>query len=124
MVQKVEVDVCPTCGGMWLDRDEIRELSAKSDRELADLRRIIEQVDTGGFEPPTTVEEPCPACRGKLTVALLGPIHVEHCSACDGLYLDKGELDKAIEVLQVRGGDIATIAALARSVVTRGSIAG
>jgi Zn-finger nucleic acid-binding protein len=109
---------------MWLDRDEIRELSDKSDRELADLKKIVDQVDPGKFKPPTTVDHPCPACTGKLTVAILGPIYVEHCSACDGLYLDKGELDKAIRVLRVRGGDIATIAALARSVVTRGSIGG
>lgn len=122
MVQNVEVDVCPDCGGLWLDRDEIRDLSRKSDQQLNDLRKILEETEKKDFKPPTTVKEPCPACAGKLTVAVLGPIHVEHCLACDGIYLDKGEMDKAIRVLKVRGKKIATIAALAGSVVTCGSI--
>lgn len=124
LVQKVEVDVCPKCGGLWLDKDEIRDLSAKSDKELSDLRKILDEVDKGSFKAPTTVAEPCPACGGKLTVAILGPIYVEHCSSCQGLYLDKGELDKAMEELKTRGKEIATIAALAQSVVTSGSIGG
>jgi hypothetical protein len=122
MVQKVEVDVCPSCGGIWLDKDEIRTLSDKSEKQLSDLKKIVDQVPDEGFAPPTTVEKPCPACGGKLTVAILGPIHVEHCSSCYGLYLDKGELDKAMDELRERGDEIATIAALSRSVVTRGSI--
>ncbi len=122
MVQKVEVDICPDCGGLWLDKDEIRDLSLKSERQLADLRKIIQESDKKDFKPPTTVREPCPACAGKLSVAVLGPIHIEHCLSCEGIYLDKGEMDKAIKVLKVRGENIATIVALAGSVVTCGSI--
>lgn len=121
MVDDVEVDVCPSCHGLWLDRDEIRQLAEKSDESLSDLR---EEVGKGDAEHParSTVSPPCPACGGKLTLAVLGSIYVEHCGACDGIYLDRGELDKAMFVVKARGDEIATIVALARSVVTRGSI--
>jgi uncharacterized protein len=122
LVQKVEVDVCPNCGGLWLDKDEIRELSKKSDKDLSDLRKILQQSEKKGFKPPTTVKEPCPACSGKLSVAVLGPIFVEHCTSCDGIYLDKGEMDEIIKILKVSGDKIATIVALAKTVVTSGTI--
>jgi uncharacterized protein len=120
LVEEVEVDVCPGCGGLWLDKDEIRTLAAKSEAALGELRELV-----GGTErqaPPSTVDVPCPACRGKLSLAVFGPIYMEHCGECDGIYLDRGELDKAMTVIKARGNEIATIVALARSVVTRGSI--
>lgn len=121
MVEDVEVDLCPSCRGLWLDRDEIRQLAEKSDESLLELREAVAEQDAA--QPaPSTVSPPCPACGGKLTLAVLGSIYVEHCSACDGIYLDRGELDKAMFVVKARGDEIATIVALARSVVTRGSI--
>ncbi len=121
MVEDVEVDYCPKCRGLWLDRDEIRLLAGKSDETLAELRELVQEG--GAEEPaPSTVKPPCPACGSKLTLAVFGSIYMEHCSACDGIYLDRGELDKAMFVVKARGDEIATIVALARSVVTRGSI--
>lgn len=120
MVEDVEVDVCPGCGGLWLDKNEIRALAAKSDAALAELRQLVGGPDVK--PPPSTVDVPCPACGGKLSLTVFGAIYMEHCHACEGLYLDRGELDKAMVVIKGRGSEIATIVALARSVVTRGSI--
>lgn len=121
MVDTVEVDYCPSCRGLWLDRDEIRALAQKSDETLSELRQLVQE---GAPDTPaaSTVTPPCPACGGKLTLAAFGSIQMEHCSACDGIYLDRGELDKAMFVVKARGDEIVTIVALARSVVTRGSI--
>ena len=121
MVEDVEVDYCPACRGLWLDRDEIRELAEKSEAVLAELRELVQGEETAK-PAPSTVKPPCPACGNKLTLAVFGSIYMEHCSACDGIYLDRGELDKAMFVVKARGDEIATIVALARSVVTRGSI--
>ena len=121
MVDDVEVDYCPSCRGLWLDRDEIRQLADKSDDELEELRELVQEGAPA--EPArSSVESPCPACGGKLTLAVFGSIYMEHCTACDGVYLDRGELDKAMFVVKARGNEIVTIVALARSVVTRGSI--
>ena len=121
MVEDVEVDYCPSCRGLWLDRNEIRELAQKSDDKLLELRELVQE---GAPDEPaaSTVAPPCPACGGKLTLAAFGSIQMEHCSACDGVYLDRGELDKAMFVVKARGDEIVTIVALARSVVTRGAI--
>lgn len=121
MVEDVEVDYCPSCRGLWLDRDEIRRLAKKSEETLSELRELVQK---GASEEParSTVVPPCPACGGKLTLAAFGSIQMEHCSACDGVFLDRGELDKAMFVVKARGDEVVTIVALARSVVTRGSI--
>ncbi len=121
MVEDVEIDYCPECRGVWLDRDEIRELADKSDEALGELRELVQE---GAPAAParSTVEKPCPACGGKLTLAVFGSIYMEHCTLCEGIYLDRGELDKAMFVVKARGDEIATIVALARSVVTRGTI--
>ena len=121
MVEDVEVDYCPSCRGLWLDRDEIRQLADKSEDVLAELRELVQATEPDKTAP-STVKPPCPACGAKLALAVFGSIYMEHCAACDGIYLDRGELDKAMFVVKARGDEIATIVALARSVVTRGSI--
>jgi len=121
MVEDVEIDYCPDCRGVWLDKDEIRELADKSEEALGELRELVQE---GAPAAParSTVEQPCPACGGELTLAVFGSIYMEHCTLCEGIYLDRGELDKAMFVVKARGDEIATIVALARSVVTRGTI--
>ena len=86
-----------------------------------ELRELVQE---GAPSAParSTVERPCPACGGKLTLAVFGSIYMEHCTLCEGIFLDRGELDKAMFVVKARGDEIATIVALARSVVTRGTI--
>lgn len=121
MVEEVEIDYCPSCRGVWLDRDEIRQLAEKSEEALGELRELVQE---GAPATParSSVDAPCPACGGKLTLAVFGSIYMEHCTICEGIYLDRGELDKAMFVVKARGDEIATIVALARSVVTRGTI--
>jgi uncharacterized protein len=121
MVDDVEVDYCDACGGMWLDSGEIRQLAEKSESALEELRELV-QKGAPTDAAPSTVDSPCPACGGKLTVACLGIVNLERCSACHGIFLDRGELDKALTVVKSKGDEVATILALARCVVTRGCI--
>lgn len=122
MVEEVEVDYCPDCHGLWLDKDEILQLVEKSDDALGDLRDLLETP-----VPPLSVplvERACPACRGKLSVALFEGVAIRHCAECDGIFLERGELDKAITAIKLRDDEAGTIVALARSVVARGVIGG
>lgn len=121
LVEEVEVDLCPDCHGLWLDQDEINALGAKSDAVLDELRKAV-QAEEGQAEAPTTTAEPCPACHGKLSVASLGTFSVEYCMECGGLFLDRGELDKVMALTRYREDKIATVVALARWVITSGSI--
>jgi Zn-finger nucleic acid-binding protein len=103
--QGLEVDLCPSCGGLWLDRGEIARAAKLPEKELARLRALL----TGASGPPpvpTDHKAPCPACDGSLSEVMLGRVHVDHCTRCQGIFLDRGELQEAIDA--VRGSDRTT----------------
>jgi Zn-finger nucleic acid-binding protein len=103
--QGLEVDLCPACGGLWLDRGEIARAAKLPEKELARLRALL----TGSSGPPplpTDDKAPCPACEGRLSEVMLGTVHVDYCNHCQGIFLDRGELEDAIEA--VRGSDRTT----------------
>ena len=123
-IVEVEVDFCSGCRGLWLDEGEIRRLAEDSAAALSRLEEVERQVAAlaGPVAAPADADlaTPCPACGGKLTVAVFGPTSIELCSACHGIFLDHGELEKAIAL--VEGDEATTIVALARSVTTSGSV--
>ena len=129
-IEDVEVDQCGQCGGVWLDVGEVKLLAEKQEAAIAgnaELAHSLERLSKGrtatepGVFPPTErVNIPCPSCGGKLLVVVFGPSKIEQCHKCDGIYLDRGELENAMQL--VEEGEAATIMALARSVFTSGSI--
>jgi len=96
----VAVDVCQGCDGVWLDGGEIslinqaREVEfSKEEREA--VKKLRAQVQPG-FRPS---QKPiiCPRCDAALDAlnyAYSTGIMIDHCSKCDGLWLDKGELEQ------------------------------
>jgi len=107
----LEVDLCPRCGGLWLDRGEITRAARLPDQALSRLRSLL--TDVGG-PPPLASEStaPCPACDGKLAEVRLGTVHVDFCERCQGIFLDRGELEAALIAVRERDQ-----AATARQVV-------
>jgi Zn-finger nucleic acid-binding protein len=61
-VGDVEVDLCPSCGGLWLDHGEIERIGRGNSQDLAKLRTAL----TGSAQPEPASEMPtsCPACSG------------------------------------------------------------
>ena len=97
----LEVDLCPRCGGLWLDRGEITRAAKLPEKEMSRLRGLL----TGASGPPPVPTEnkaPCPACPGSLSEVVLGTVHVDYCGKCHGLFLDRGELASAIEAVHER----------------------
>ena len=123
-VAGVEVDYCAGCGGIWLDEGEIRALAARPAETLHEIRAIDHQIaDFHPTDPGLSaglLDKPCPACGGKLTHATFGNTGVEHCNACHGIFVDRGELEKAMQLAQSNAAT--TIVALARSVETSGTL--
>jgi len=127
----VEIDRCPNCGGIWLDDGEIKELIAKrtapgSDAQLeAAIDQLARSQPSAGTPPPLAgdiVNTACPACGGKLTIATFGQSSIEQCNACQGVFVDRGELAKAMQL--VDSNEATTIMALAGAVTTSGTIGG
>ena len=99
--QGLEIDLCPKCGGLWLDRGEITRTAKLPATELTRLRSLL--TGTAGPPPiPTENKAPCPACPGSLAEVMLGSVHVDYCNKCHGIFLDKGELEDAVEAVRER----------------------
>lgn len=111
-VGDVEVDLCPSCGGLWLDHGEIERIGRGNTQDLAQLRAAL----TGSAQPAPASEtqSSCPACSGKLKEVVVGPVHVDYCTECHGVFLDRGELDQAVQA--VRGSTLKQVITLAGSV--------
>ncbi len=99
--QGLEVDLCPKCGGLWLDRGEITRAAQLPEKELVRLRNLL-RGSSGPPPIPTENKAPCPACEGQLSEVLLGKVHVDYCGTCHGIFLDRGELEDAITAVRAR----------------------
>ena len=111
-VGDVEVDLCPSCGGLWLDHGEIERIGRGQPTELDKLRSAL-----GGSAKPEAASESianCPACPGELKEVVLGPVRVDYCTKCHGVFLDKGELDQAVAA--VKGSTLKQVLMLAGQV--------
>jgi Zn-finger nucleic acid-binding protein len=85
----IETEVCPACGGCFLDKGELDALATGM---------------AGGIEYCSIDTEPhrdafptraCPKCADqdmrKINLLRLSEIIFDHCPQCDGFFLDKGE---------------------------------
>ena len=117
-IDDVEVDHCPACGGLWLDHGEIERLSRKMASDIDRLRRLLMTSDKSPPGVPSEVQGSCPACQapGVQEVAL-GKIHIDFCPRCKGLFLDRGEIDAAIDAVKDTRMTVAQIVAAAAAEV-------
>jgi Zn-finger nucleic acid-binding protein len=115
-IEDVEVDHCPACGGLWLDHGEIERISKKMGSEIDRLRRLL--VAPGGPPAiPSEVTTSCPACQASMREVTLGNIRIDYCSSCKGFFLDRGEIDGAIDAVKGQRMTVAQIVAAAASEV-------
>jgi hypothetical protein len=85
----IEIDVCPSCGGIWLDRGELEALAGTAVPAQGPPDR--------GLGPP---ERDCPVCVAKLVKDRYGRTNVvvDKCPHGDGVWLDQGELERILAV--------------------------
>ena len=97
---KIELDVCVQCNGVWFDAEELSLLL-----ETLDLR-----VDELGHTPPEKTAErarKCPCCRKRMDKVMIGPgqgVMIDRCTRGHGLWFDGGELDGIVNALQTPDG--------------------
>jgi uncharacterized protein len=87
--QKVEVDYCVKCNGVWLDAGEI-ELLFGDVKACADFLTIGSPAEAKGEKARR-----CPVCGAKMTKESTEsdtPTIFDNCPNGDGMWFDKGEL--------------------------------
>jgi len=96
-----EVESCPNCRGMWLDfheLDKLEDVIYAEDAHKGSLVHFQRQTDF-----------PCPHCGAKLDEFQyrLYDLNLDTCAENDhGFWLDAGEDERVMEIMQKRAGDI------------------
>ncbi len=88
---RIEVDICPDCGGTWFDKDELSQIENIIEPTFLEIRNIPaeeEQLETLR----------CPKCitHPRLQKAIHPrdkKVIIDYCPYCKGIWLDEGELE-------------------------------
>jgi uncharacterized protein len=85
-VHSIEIDRCPGCGGIVLDKGESEMIDSLG------LAHVIEQGTQQAHQHRTTTAR-CYECEREM-IALRGAGDVEYdwCDGCERLFFDRGEL--------------------------------
>lgn len=89
----LEIDSCPECFGLWFDREELKEFLQRPEMQQ---RLDSPEIDPGHVFP-RHAERLCPTCQTTLVETSLGSVLVDTCGRCRGIWLDQGELHRAVE---------------------------
>lgn len=86
---RVELDICDECGGVWLDAGELELILGEGGGSAEE----VNLGDAGRAKGEDLLD--CPVCVAKLTKGTYGStdVVVDRCPYNDGIFLDKGELD-------------------------------
>lgn len=112
-LDQVEIDYCPSCGGIWLDAGELEALL-----EDSAAGRLLEATSmlTQGKSGPRR----CPICRKRMHAATIpGPstVELDCCPRGDGLWFDRGELEEVVHYIE--GGQDGPVLLLLRRMFNR-----
>ncbi|MFK7910384.1 MAG: zf-TFIIB domain-containing protein [Akkermansiaceae bacterium] len=73
---------CPECYGIWIPGERIDEILGKG--QMLQLRSLCSVMKS---------DLPCPQGCGTVHQGKVGPVVVDLCQECSGLWLDHGELE-------------------------------
>ncbi len=93
---KIELDVCSQCDGVWFDAEELSLL-------LETLHLEEEELGLRPVKKTAEKARKCPRCRKRMNKVLIGPVKgvvIDRCTKGHGLWFDGGELDGIVEALQ------------------------
>lgn len=114
-VDGLALDSCPSCGGLWFDLGELRRAEDREDPDLHWLEFTLWRDEHSFQLTPTPL--PCPRCDGRLGSALYHDtgVLVHMCPACEGTWLDHGDLELIVRCLEEELDALPTTSLLAAS---------
>lgn len=96
----IEIDKCPTCSGIWLDKGELEEIQEKIENDYSEeIRSIPDDIAGAMAAGKSRIEKTywCPKCGEDLEKAeygLCSQIFIDKCPKGHGIWLHKGELEQ------------------------------
>ena len=96
----IDIEGCPKCKGLWLDKDELRILKDRCEAgSWTTLRWLDDEIDT--LEKTTGIASLriCPNCNGeKLISTCFGDtsIILDWCPSCHGIWVDRNEFEDIV----------------------------
>jgi len=98
--QGIEVDRCPSCGGMWLDYGELDQL----EDTVFDQDKLKGSLKARSFQGEVT----CPKCSGQMQRFYYRSYNLEldFCEQGHGWWLDAGEEKQVLELMEQRIKDL------------------
>ncbi|MEK9153099.1 MAG: zf-TFIIB domain-containing protein [Patescibacteria group bacterium] len=102
---KVVVNRCPECLGLWFEQDELRKAKDEKNQDFNWLD-IDLWSDQTKFQLGTG-QKACPKDGVPLYKVSYGDsdIKVDVCEQCRGVWLDRGEFQKIVDYLKNKGND-------------------
>jgi hypothetical protein len=97
------VDLCPSCGGIWLDESKLEAVEYARQRDYSEELDQPPDLGYNAFElARSRADAPlyCPTCSLEMErreYARCSQVLIDVCPHCGGIWLDKGEL-AAIEI--------------------------
>ena len=95
----IEVDNCPTCRGVWLDKGKLEAIQETVERDYAKALADPSEAPLPSLQPRGLIQ--CPKCAVEMTARQYGmgsQILIDVCPEGCGTWLDQGEL-AALEIL-------------------------
>jgi len=96
------IDVCGDCGGSWLDYGELSPIIDRRQERFSEEERITTFKELGVDVSAGKIYN-CPKCgqqMQKFTYAISTAVIIDRCPQKDGLWFDKGELEKIQIVME------------------------
>lgn len=97
---RIELDFCAHCGGVWFDSGELELLLASL--SMGACTTFISDILTGARVNSTEKVRRCPHCAQKMRKSAIGEnpkVLIDACLRGDGLWFDAGELNDLLKQL-------------------------
>jgi len=98
--EKIELDYCLNCSGVWFDAEELELLLETMELEGTSLS--LDNILTSPDAKSVEKKRKCPICGKKMKKATVGhepEVLIDACSWGDGLWFDSGEVGQLITQL-------------------------